>query len=140
MILVTSAWYNEIGFKFNFSYKVTRFIREELIINIMEPYKLVEKEKDYHLDLVVATDSKTTELEVRGPDVRKRAKLIDYGLWLPHDIINNAEYPLAEFLKYYFEALKIVFSNYNVPAYELEKIYETAKKEILNNSEYENKE
>ena len=137
MILVTKAWYNEVGYSFNISHKVNNLIRDKVIEKIIEPNELDKKDNDWYLNLSVATDSNTKELEVRGPDIRKRAKFIDFGLWLPHDAINKSDYPLKEYIKYYFLALKQVFRNYNIPEEKFDPIQKFVEKEVLNNNEYE---
>lgn len=135
MILLLSAWYNEPGYNFKFSYKVSNFIRAQLHQRIFLKYGLDTKDEQWHLNLVIATDSKTTNLEVRGPDVRKRQKFIDYGLWLPFTI-NQDKYPLESYLEHLFRALVIVFSNYGVLAKDINEIEVICKKEILENETY----
>jgi len=136
MILLIGAWYNEVGYSFEFSYKVDLFIREQIIAKIFPKYRLNDIEEGWYLNLVIATDSKTKELEVRGPDKRKRQKMIDYGLWLPFDRIMKSQYPLETFIDYYFDALEIVFADYGVEKKDLLDLKVMSKKEILNNSEY----
>jgi hypothetical protein len=136
MILTVGAWYNDVGYTFEISHKVSNYIREEIKKKIFSKYGLNVKDKEMYLNLEVATSSKTKELEVRGPEIKKRAKMINYGLWLPFDDIHQSIYPLETYIDYFFEALKIVFNNYNVPKEEFEEIKEDCKKEILNNQEY----
>jgi hypothetical protein len=114
---------------------VSSFIREQLLEKIFPKYGLDAKDEQWYLNLVIATDSKTTDLEVRGPDVRKRQKFIDYGLWLPYTI-NQTEYPLASYLDQLFRALVIVFSNYGVSEMEIKEIEAICKKKILGNENY----
>lgn len=140
MILVVGSWFNEVGFNFEISHKVYKLVREEIIKNIFPKFNLNEKDKDTYISLVVTTSSEIRELRVHGPQIRKKGKFIEYELWLPHDEINKAEDPLKEFIKYYFEGIKKVFLNYNVPEEAFGPIEEAVKKEVLNNSEYEYKE
>lgn len=135
MILLLSAWYNEPGYNFKFSHKVSNFIREQLHQRIFLKYGLDTKDEQWYLNLVIATDSKTINLEVRGPDVRKRQKFIDYGLWLPFTI-NQDKHPLESYLEHLFRALVIVFSNYGVLAKHINEIEVICKKEILENESY----
>ena len=136
MILTIGAWYNEVGYSFEFSHKVLNYIREKIKEFIFSRYELDKKDEGWHLRLVIATDSKTQTTEVKGANINKRSKTIEYGLWLPHDFINKSTYPLETYIDCYFVALEIVFSNYNVPKEEMEIIKENCKKEILNNPEY----
>ena len=138
MTLLIGAWYNEPGYKFNFSHKVDLFIREQVTSVIFSKYHLFDRDKTWYLNLVVATDSKTEELEVKGPEVRKRAKMIDYGLWLPYMKITTSAYPLKSYINYFLKALKIVFINYGVSKDDFDEIEEACMSEILNNPIYEN--
>lgn len=135
MTLLISAWYNEPGYNFRFSHKVSSFIRQQLHDKIFLDYGLDKKDVQWYLNLVIATDSKTTHLEVRGPHVRKRQKFIDYGLWLPYSI-NQTEYPLASYIQNLFDALVIVFSNYEVLEMDIREVETLCKKEILHNENY----
>ena len=91
MILLLGAWFHEPGYKFLFSHKVDNFIREEIKSNIFSKFGLDKIDPEIFLNMAVATDSNTFALEVRGPHIRKRAKMIDFGLWLPYNSITNAE-------------------------------------------------
>jgi len=139
MILVVSRWFNEVGYSFRISTKVDGFIRDQVREQILKNYELDKIDEGVYLNLVVATDSRTIDLEVRGPEIRKRQKFIDYGLWLPYDEINRALDPIAKYIEYYFKALRIVFKNYNVPPEAFDSIQEKAEKEILLNPEYDYK-
>lgn len=136
MILIIGAWYNEVGYSFEFSHKVTNFIREKIKETIFIKYKFDETNADWYLRLTIATDSKTELVQVRGPDILKRTKRINYGLWLPFEIIMSSNYPLETYINCLFEAIKIVFKNYEVPNDEIDEIKKLCKKEILNNIEY----
>lgn len=136
MILLIGAWFNEPGYDFSFSHKVSNFIREEIKSHIFPKFGLDKIDPEMHLNMVIATDSKTFTLEVRGPNIRQRAKMIDFGLWLPYNSINNAEYPLESYINYLFEAFEIVFSNFNVPPNAIKSLIPVCKKEILNNPDY----
>jgi hypothetical protein len=137
MILLIGAWYNEVGFSFNFSHKVDNYIREQIKELIFKKYKLDEIDIDWYLNLVVATDSKTIDLEVRGPEKRKRQKMIDYGLWLPYSKIMNSANPLECYIDYFIEAVAIVLANYGVFKQDVLNIVPIAKKEIIDNPIYE---
>lgn len=136
MILIIGAWYNEVGYSFKFSHKVDNFIREKIKDNILQKYCSNEVNTDWYLRLIVATDSTIKSVEVRGPDILKRTKRINYGLWLPFKTIMNSNYPLETYINCLFEAMVIVFKNYEVPNEEIDKIKKLCRKEILNNIEY----
>jgi hypothetical protein len=136
MILLISSWYNEEGYSFDFSHKVDNLIREKIKSEIFVKYKLNSIDDDWYLNLVIATDSKTTQVEVRGPETRKKAKMIDFGLWLPCDAINQSTNPLESYIDSLFDSLIIVFNNYGVPDLDIENLKQVCKKEVLDNTEY----
>jgi len=136
MVLLISAWYNEQDYKFKFSSKVNNFIRDQIRKDIFPKYGLDVLDEQWYLNLVIATDSSIKKIEVRGPDIRKRQRFVDYGLWLPYTI-NQSQYPLSSYLDHLFEALALVFGNYGVLESDMKKIEEQCKVEILSNKNYE---
>ena len=64
MILIVSSWFNEVGYYFNISHKVSNLIREELKKDIMNKFGLIEKESEWFLKLNVTTNSNIKEMEV----------------------------------------------------------------------------
>ena len=135
MVLTISCLFSEPGFKFHISYKVDNFIRDKLRI-LMHTYKLDEKDKDLFLGLVVSTNSKTKKVEVKGPDVDKKNKFINWGLWLPYEDIVNTNNQLVPYLKYIFEAMVIVFGKYDVKEEDVKEIQKIVENEVVNNPEY----
>ena len=136
MILLIGAWFNEPNYSFDFSDDVDLFIRELIITEIFTKYKLDDIEVGWYLNLIIATDSQTIKLDVRGPERRKRQKMIDYGLWLPYDFIMKSENPLEKYIDCFFDALVVVFSNYVVEKDDILNLKIIAKNEILNNPRY----
>lgn len=138
MILLISEWYNEKGVEFDVSHKVLKYIRKVLDENVVKDLDTDFVDyKDFYLNLVIATSKKTKELEVRGPEIKKRQKMIDYGLWLPFKKITRTNKYLEDFISYLFEAFKIVFTNYNVDIQKIETLKEEIKREVINNSDYQ---
>ena len=136
MILLIGAWYNEVGYSFNFSHKVDVFIREQITNEIFTKYGLDTIEDSWYLNLIIATDSHTIKIDVRGPKQRKRQMMIDYGLWLPYNYNMKSENPLEKYIECLFDALVIVFDNYGVSQKDILDLKASSKKEILNNSVY----
>ena len=136
MILITSAWYNEPEYYFEISHKVDNFIREQVIKTIFPKYQLDDIEPNWYLKLSVSTASDIKELEVRGPEINKRSKMISYGFWMPFDTITKSKDPINSYLDYYFQALQVVFTGYGVDPNDFNAIKDVCVKEIVNNSEY----
>ena len=136
MVLTIGSWFSEPGVEFEISHKVHKFIRENLIEDIMKPFGLETKDPDIFIGLVITTTKNLTELEVRGPEFDRRNKFINYGLWLPYQKIVCSENYLKEYLRYFFDALAILFKKYNVPEESILKVKYKVEEEVLNNANY----
>lgn len=140
MIVTVGSWFNEPGISFKISYRVHNLIREFLVNKIMKPYGLEERDTQFLLNLVTATSLKTKELDVRGPEINKRGKAISYGLWLPYEKITSSSTYLETYLHYYFNALVIVFKNYDVPEQSIRDTQKLVEEKVLNDEMYAYKE
>jgi len=92
------------------------------------------------LGLNITTSAQTREVEVRGPGYDEVNDFITWGIWLPYEEIYRAGEDLGPFLRYYFDALVIVFAEYGVEAEAVRKVQTIAQQEILGNPEYVQKE
>lgn len=128
MILLLSEWYSEVGVEFKVSNKILKIIREKLLENIFIPNGLDKEEERYYFNIVITANSHSDELDVRGPTIRKREKMIDYGLWLPYNKIIKASNYLETYLDYLFAAFVKVFDNYKIS----EKVVLELKNEVVN--------
>jgi len=136
MVLTIRSWFSEPGIEFKVSHKVRKFIRESLVEDIMKPFGLETRDPDIFIGLVITATKNTKELEVRGPEYDKRNKFINYGLWLPYEKIDDAENYLKEYLKYFFDALVILFKKYDIPEENILKVKNRVEEEVLNNANY----
>lgn len=136
MKFAISHLYSEPGISFQISYKIDEYIEDKITENIMIPYGLDKNRKDTFLNLIVSTNSKTVELEVKGPDYDKESDFITWGLWLPYKNISKAEDQLPPYLKYLFDAIVLVLKNYNVNEEDIRKVQKDIENEVINNSEY----
>ncbi|MFD2145329.1 hypothetical protein [Mucilaginibacter antarcticus] len=137
MILIISSWYGEPGVSFRIYFKVHKLIRHQLIEQVMYPFGLEAADSETVLSLVSTTTANTKKLEVRGPEVDKRNKTINYGLWLPYLNIHNSSNYLKTYLEYYFDALVILFDKYDIPEDVIRAIQRKVENEVLGNLEYE---
>lgn len=136
MKLTISSLYCEPGVKFSISHKVGNLLREKLIEKIMIPYNLIEKDQDKFLGLIVSTSSKTKEVDVKGPDYDKKNNFVNWGLWLPYREIKEAQDQLIPFLKYFFDAVAILFKKYNVKEEDIRQVQKSIEEEVINNQKY----
>ncbi|WP_459394508.1 hypothetical protein [Paenibacillus sp. CAU 1782] len=88
------------------------------------------------MNLIVSTKSDQQEVRIKGPDISKKYKEIDWGLWLPYNQITSSADPLKTYLYYYFEAVYLVLEQYNVPYELVTKVRLLVEEEVLNNDEY----
>ena len=135
MELSTGAMYSEVGVSFDVSHKVGKQIRHALL-PVMQDYGIDNIEKDWILALNVSTRSTQTAVEIKGPSLDRRHKVITYSLCLPYFEIINSSNPLATYLFYYFDAVKEVFAKYNVPPDVINKAHKQVAKIVLDNEEY----
>lgn len=136
MKLGISSIYTEVGVNFEISHKVDNLIRKLLTDNILIPYKLDSINKDWFLELIISTKSDLKKVEVNGPDFHKEDKFVIYTLWLPYNRITEADNYLEEYLDSLFEALSIVFDNYNISHTPFIETLATIKQIVINNDEY----
>lgn len=136
MRLSISSFYGEPDFYFSISHKVDNFIRKKLTEEVMIPYGLDKKDQNIFLGLNLTTSSKTSSLEVKGPEYDKKNDFINWGLWLPYKEIAEDQDQLIPYLKYFFDAIAIVFKNYNIDEREIRKVQKIVENEVLNNPEY----
>ena len=136
MVLTIGAWYNEPGINFEFSYRISNFIREAIKENVMKPLGLIEADPEIFLDLTVTTTSTQDKLEVKMGPIRKNTKNIDCGLWFPYNSIMSSENPLEAYVNNYIESIPLVFMKWNVTEEQINEVTRRIKSEIIGNSHY----
>ncbi|MCD4782022.1 MAG: hypothetical protein K8S27_15970 [Candidatus Omnitrophica bacterium] len=137
MKLTISSLYLEQGCEFSISFKVRKLIRQKLEEHVMQPYHFDEKDKDLFLGLIISTNSTTKRVEVKGPDFDKRNKVINWGLWLPYELIVKNEEQLVPYINYLFDALVIVFEFYNIEEDVIRNIQKIVANEVIDNPKYD---
>ena len=136
MKLSLGSFYSEVGVFFKISYKVDLFIRETLIEKIFKPYGLDIINPGWTIDLNVTTSKNTLSTRATGPEIDKRNKFYNFGLWLPYyEIVRSKNY-LNTYIDNYFVALEYVFHDYKIEIKDILLVKEIVKNEILNNPEY----
>lgn len=131
-----SSLFAEPGCFFSISYKVHLYIRDILNEKIIVPNNITEKIKDYHMSLMVSTNSQIKEVEVKGPSRDTRNKYLTWGLFLPYKEIVSFNDEREPYLKYFFEAIKVLLAKYDVTENEIATVESIVRQEILGNPEY----
>ena len=137
MLLVCISFFSEPGVSFNVSYKVDNFIRDVLRKEIMNLYELDKLNDGWFLSYSITTNSKTFEVSVKGPEINKRGKRHNWGIWLPYRLIVEKKDINDAYIKYLFQGLAQMFTYYGVLAKDVFKIEEIIRKEIIGNTLYD---
>lgn len=131
MKIKISSIFPEPGYSFKVSYKVIKLILE--LLN-SEKY---EGKADYDLGIVIATGEKVKTLEVKGPDISKRYKTIDYAVWIPYNSVIESTNMLQSYIAYLFEGIENVFLKEEIKTDILPLLKKSVEEKVLNNKEYE---
>lgn len=132
--------YSEQESYFSISHKVDLLIRQKLNYLIGGKLQISRSEKEKYLNLIVSTNKNTTCVDAKGPDVNNKEGFVNWGLWLPYyEIVNNTN-QVESYLSYYFDAVVLVFNNYNVPEEDIRKVQRIVADEIVGNPNYNSEE
>ena len=136
MELTIGAWYNEPGINFEFSYRISNFIRLAIKECVMTPLGLIDEYPEKFLHLTVTTTSTQEKLEVKIGPFKKKATSVNCGLWFPYQSIISSKTPLIEYVENYIKAIPIVFKKWGVTEEQINQVTTKIKAEIIGNSHY----
>jgi len=94
---------------------------------------LLVPKQDFYLWMVTTPECRD-KLVVTKTDQIKEG--LEVAIWLPIDKIRAAENYLGAYLQYYFEGLKILFAQHQLPVEDLDKIHEQIVAEVMDNPKY----
>ena len=115
MKILNCSLYSEVNCYFRISHLVDLKIREKLNENIISYLNLTPKEKVMEfINLIISTNTETRYVKVKGPDFNQKEKMISWGLWLPYQKIVECQDQRKPYIKFYFDALVILFERYGV--------------------------
>ena len=138
MRILTGSLFSEVNSYFSISHKVDLKIREELNDTISSDLQLNTKEKDMDfINLLVSTNKATLNVLVKGPEINRKDKIINWGLWLPYEAIVSSTNQVIPYLQYYFDALIILLGSYGISEKRIREIQFHVESEIIGNSAYE---
>ncbi|ANE45479.1 hypothetical protein SY83_03135 [Paenibacillus swuensis] len=138
MRILTSSLFSEVNSFFSISHKVDLKIREELNDTISSDLQLNTKEKDMDfINLIVSTNKATLNVMVKGPEINRKDKFINWGLWLPYEAIVSSSNQVIPYLQFYFDALIILLGSYGIPEKRIREIQVRVESEIIGNSAYD---
>lgn len=130
-----SSIFPEPGYSFMVSFKIKKLIvakiNQEIFENHWEGQHIT-----YQLNAVVATNSKTEMLNVMGPDIDKKRKMIDYAIWMPYKSIAESDNYLKAYIDNLFIGLKEILNRCQINSDLLDNIKKSVEDDVINNSEY----
>lgn len=133
-----SSIFPEPGYTFDVSFKVRKLIVLKINESIFNSISFDSPYHDYVLNAVIATDSKTEVISVKGPDIFKKRKMIDYAIWIPYKKTIEGEDYLKTYIDFVFIGIEEILNRCKINFNLLGEIKRTIESEVLNNSEYRN--
>jgi hypothetical protein len=136
MNLVISSLFCEPGCFFSIPYKVDLLIAKKLNEMIIKLNGLDKVNPESTLCLIVSTNSKTFSVDVKGRILKRKAGYINWGIWLPYEKIIKTKNQLNPYIQYFFDAMVIFFSKFNVQESDVRKVQDVIERTVINNPEY----
>jgi hypothetical protein len=136
MELTIGAWFNEPGINFEFSYRISNYIRLAIKECVMTPLGLIDAYPEKFLHLTVTTTSTQDKLEVKMGPFKAKATSINCGLWFPYQSIISSPTPLDEYVENYIKSIPLIFKKWNVTEEQINQVTTKIKTEIIGNTLY----
>jgi hypothetical protein len=91
------------------------------------------KYDDYSLGFIICTNRDIKVLEVKGPSISRKMKVVDFSIFLPEEVEklnpSNAE-DIGRYLDWVFLAIATALIKYEVSGEEIKKIKDEVKREL----------
>jgi hypothetical protein len=137
MELTIRAWYNEPEINFEFSHRISNYIRLVIKDSVMKPLGLIENYPEKFLHLSVTTTSTQDKLEVKMGPFKTKSTSVNCGLWFPYKQIMTSPHPLDLYVENYIESIPLIFKRWGVTEEQVKEAGKKIRAEILNNPYYE---
>jgi hypothetical protein len=85
----------------------------------------IDKHQGYSLGFIIVTKKGIEQLEVKGPSISKKMKVVDFSIFLPDKIEN-----LKHYLDLVFQGISISLSKYKIAEIEILKMRTECAKEF----------
>ncbi|MCB2378237.1 hypothetical protein LGH70_11620 [Hymenobacter sp. BT635] len=109
-----SAIYSEAGVNFPISYLFMRLLREQLAQ--LEPQHHAVYQAKYGLDftlgIILSAKSNTSQLEIKGPSLSKKYKVVDDTLYIPFVIAEEAETFYSKYVSFVCTGVSTVLEKF----------------------------
>lgn len=113
------------GLQNRFSDSTHKAVIEVLRKNFETWTGFFDKYIDWNLGYIVTTKKGIEELEVKGPTIFKRDKLVDYTIFLP-----DVNYSLGEYIDFVFKGIAVSLKEYEVEESAVILMREKCKKDL----------
>jgi hypothetical protein len=88
----------------------------------------LNKYPDYDIGFIVATKREITALEIKGPSISKKMKVVDFTIYLP-----NRSYNLSEYIDLVFDGVATSLQKYDIERKDIEIMKVKCKSDLAIN-------
>jgi hypothetical protein len=136
MKIVFSQIFVQVGVKFNFSYKLYKYLQEELCWLIAPSVKFIKLYKeDYEIIFNVSAKKELAINEIVGPRTSKKNKTIEFTIFLPYTPTMQEPEPNKSALGYLFQGIYEVLGKYEIDMSKLKAEQERMIDKIMSSPE-----
>jgi hypothetical protein len=109
-----SSIYPEAGVTFPISYRFMQLLKEELAQLAQQHFSVFQTAygQDYTLGIILSASSADVKLEIRGPSISKRYKVVDYVLRIPFGIVEEAETLYSRYVFFVCQGIATVLAKF----------------------------
>ena len=133
-LIITSAYDKTPEMQPKVSYLVRKLAQELLIEKIWEVYQISDQFPSIYKSMWITFFS--TEYEEMDIQFFRKEDWIAIHVWIPYCELVKHKNQIKPFLKYYFEAMTEIFSNYGVDEEAIDKVQQLVEKEVIDNPVY----
>ena len=110
MIVYVSQIYGKPGVSFPFSHLMQGWMTDELSALAKHSTDFASKYgADFNLGVNLSADKNITDNQIKGPAIFKKTKDVEYTLFLPYDVIIQAEGGCRTALGYLLDGIRRIF-------------------------------
>ena len=109
-----SSIYPEAGVTFPISYRFMQLLKEELAQLAQQHLSVFQTAygQDYTLGIILSASSDAVNLEIMGPSISKRYKVVDYVLRIPFGIVEEVETLYSRYVFFVCQGIATVLAKF----------------------------
>jgi len=138
MNIVIGSWYKSIDSKINVSFKVLKFLRNQLINDILKDKELYNEGDNstfYSIQITSDLESNEHTLSERGIDIENQMICFDFIFSLK--LINESKSVMIGFLNGYYNLLNTFLSEISIDKVNIKNLKDHAFYELIDNEYYQ---